>query len=50
MANSKSRVAFIKTEAPKAAGLSSIKALNINSAKNKDVLIKPNFNTSDQVS
>ena len=49
MAHSRSRVAFIKTEDRKSAVLSSIKALNINPAKNKDVLIKPNFNTADQV-
>ena len=49
MANSRSRVTFIKTEDRKSAVLSSIKALNINPAKNKDVLIKPNFNTADQV-
>lgn len=49
LANSKSRVAFLKTEDRKSAVLSSIKALNINPAKNKDVLIKPNFNTADPV-
>jgi len=49
MANSRSRVAFIETEDRKSAVLSSIKTLNINPAKNKDVLIKPNFNTADQV-
>ncbi|MBW2201910.1 MAG: DUF362 domain-containing protein [Deltaproteobacteria bacterium] len=49
MANFKSRVAFVKTEDRKSAVLSSIKTLNINPAKNKDVLIKPNFNTADPV-
>jgi len=49
MANVGSRVALIKTEDRKSAVLSSIKALNINPAKNKDVLIKPNFNTADRV-
>ena len=49
MANARSRVAFLKTEDRKSAVLSSIKALNINPAKNKDVLIKPNFNTADPV-
>lgn len=49
MANSRSRVAFIKTEDRKFAVHSSIKTLNINPAKNKAVLIKPNFNTADPV-
>jgi len=49
MANSRSRVAFVKTEDRKSGVLSSIKALNINPVKNKDVLIKPNFNTADPV-
>jgi uncharacterized protein (DUF362 family) len=49
MANSRSRVAFVKTEDRKSGVLSSIKVLNINPVKNKDVLIKPNFNTADPV-
>jgi uncharacterized protein (DUF362 family) len=49
MAIPRSRVAFLKTEDRKSAVLSSIKALDINPAKNKHVLIKPNFNTADQV-
>ena len=49
MANPKSRVAFFRTEDRKSCVISSIKALNINPVKNKDVLIKPNFNTADHV-
>ena len=49
MANHRGRVAFIKTEDRKSAVHSSIKTLNINPAKNKAVLIKPNFNTADPV-
>jgi len=49
MAIPSSRVAFLKTEDRKSAVLSSIKAVDINPAKNKHVLIKPNFNTADQV-
>ncbi len=48
-ANARSRVVFLKTEDRKSAVLSSIKALNINPVKNKNVLIKPNFNTADPV-
>jgi len=40
-------VALLSTEDRKSAVASSIKALNINPCKNKDVLIKPNFNTAD---
>ena len=47
MANRKSRVAFIGTEDRKTGVSLSVKALGINPAKNKDVLIKPNFNTAD---
>ncbi len=47
MASPKSRVALLSTEDRKSAVASSIKALNINPCKNKDVLIKPNFNTAD---
>jgi uncharacterized protein (DUF362 family) len=43
-----SRVAFVNTEDRKSGVESSIRALEINPAKNKDVLIKPNFNTADQ--
>jgi uncharacterized protein (DUF362 family) len=49
MASSRSRVAFVNTEDRKTGVLSSIKCLNINPAKNKHVLIKPNFNTADKV-
>ena len=47
MANPKSRVAFLNTEDRKTGVALSIKALGINPVKNKDVLIKPNFNTAD---
>jgi uncharacterized protein (DUF362 family) len=47
MAAKKSRVTFIKTEDRKTGVASSIRALNINTVKNKEVLIKPNFNTAD---
>ncbi|MBW2087084.1 MAG: DUF362 domain-containing protein, partial [Deltaproteobacteria bacterium] len=47
MASPKSRVAFLKTEDRKSGVAASIKALNINPVRNKDVLIKPNFNTAD---
>jgi uncharacterized protein (DUF362 family) len=47
MASPKSRVALLSTEDRKSAVASSIGALNINPVKNKDVLIKPNFNTAD---
>lgn len=49
MAGERSRVAFFGTENRKAGVVSSIKALNLNPVKNKDVLIKPNFNTADEV-
>jgi uncharacterized protein (DUF362 family) len=42
-----SRVALVSTEDRKSGVESSIRALDINPAKNKDVLIKPNFNTAD---
>jgi len=48
MANSKSQVSFLSTEDRKSAVALSIKALGINPVKNKDVLIKPNFNTADR--
>ena len=47
MNGKKSTVAFVNTQDRKTGVASSIKALNINPVKNKDVLIKPNFNTSD---
>ena len=47
MANRKSRVAFVSTEDRKSGVSSSIKTLGLNPVKNKDVLIKPNFNTAD---
>ena len=49
MAGTKSKVAFLKTEDRKSAVGKSIKALDINPVKNKNVLIKPNFNTADEV-
>lgn len=49
MANPKSRVALVNTEDRKSGVVSSIKTLNFNPVRNKDVLIKPNFNTADQV-
>jgi uncharacterized protein (DUF362 family) len=49
MASSKkSRVAFVSTEDRKSGVSLSIKTLGINPVKNKDVLIKPNFNTADR--
>jgi uncharacterized protein (DUF362 family) len=49
MAMEKSRVSLVRTENRKSGVSGSIKALNINPVKNKDVLIKPNFNTADLV-
>ena len=49
MASPESRVALVSTEDRKSGVVSSIKTLDINPFKNKDVLIKPNFNTADQV-
>ena len=49
MANPKSRVAIFRTEDRKSGVISSINTLKINPVKNKDVLIKPNFNTADPV-
>jgi uncharacterized protein (DUF362 family) len=49
MAMAKSRVSLVRTENRKSGVSGSIKALNINPVKNKDVLIKPNFNTADLV-
>ena len=42
-----SRVAIVNTEDRKSGVVSSIRALDINPVKNKNVLIKPNFNTAD---
>jgi len=49
MAMAKSRVSLVRTESRKSGVAGSIKALNFNPVKNKDVLIKPNFNTADLV-
>lgn len=46
MTNPKSRIVFLRTEDRKMGVVSSIKALNINPVKNKDVLIKSNFDTA----
>ncbi len=43
-----SKVAIANTEDRKSGVASSIRALGINPVKNKNVLIKPNFNTADQ--
>ncbi len=45
----KSKVAFVHTDNRKTGVASSIQALEINPVRNKDVLIKPNFNTADHV-
>ena len=45
----KSKVAVVHTDDRKAGVASSIQTLEINPVKNKDVLIKPNFNTADHV-
>ncbi|MBW1783466.1 MAG: DUF362 domain-containing protein [Deltaproteobacteria bacterium] len=45
----KSTVALLSTEDRQSAVAPSIRALGINPVKNKDVLIKPNFNTADHV-
>jgi uncharacterized protein (DUF362 family) len=47
-AEKKSRVALVKTSNRPDGIKTSLKALGVNPAKNKDVLIKPNFNTADQ--
>ena len=49
MVNSKFQVAFAKTDNRKKGVAASIKTLGNNPVKNKDVLIKPNFNTADRV-
>lgn len=43
-----SKVAIVNTEDRRSGVASSIRALDTNPVKNKNVLIKPNFNTSDQ--
>jgi len=47
MGSTSSRVALLKTEDRKYGVKASVRALNINPVKGKDVLIKPNFNTAD---
>ncbi|MFO7459153.1 MAG: DUF362 domain-containing protein [Desulfatiglandales bacterium] len=47
MGKSRSLVVFLETEDHKDGVVSTMKALNSNPVKNKDVLIKPNFNTAD---
>jgi hypothetical protein len=42
-----SRVVLVKTDNRKNGVKASLKVLNINPAKGKNVLIKPNFNTAD---
>ena len=49
MAGSNSQVAFVGTEDRKSGVSLAIKTLGINPVKNKNVLIKPNFNTADPV-
>lgn len=48
MGKPKSTVSFVKTEDRKKGVASSLKALNINPVRNKNVLVKPNFNTADR--
>ena len=47
MANSTSRVAFVKTDDRKRGVQASLSGLQANPIKGKNVLIKPNFNTAD---
>lgn len=47
MSNTKSRVALVKTDDRRKGVKESLKTLNINPVKGKNVLIKPNFNTAD---
>jgi len=49
MAGPKSRVAFVETDDRKSGVAASLKTLGVNPVNNKDVLIKPNFNTADPV-
>jgi len=48
MGSQKSRVTLVRTEDRKSGVVSSIKGLNINPIKNKNVLIKPNFNKNNK--
>ncbi len=48
MADRISQVALVKTEDRKEGVKASLRALQVNPAKGKNVLIKPNFNTADQ--
>jgi len=47
MARSASRVALVKTDDREKGVKTSLKVLNLNPVKGKNVLIKPNFNTAD---
>ncbi len=47
MSSTKSRVVLAKTNSRKEGVKISLKALNMNPVRGKDVLIKPNFNTAD---
>lgn len=47
MSSTKSHVALVKTDNRKNGVKTSLKTLNTNPVKGKDVLIKPNFNTAD---
>jgi uncharacterized protein (DUF362 family) len=47
MANTLTQVSLVRTDDRENGVVSSINALGINPVKNKDVLIKPNFNTAD---
>jgi uncharacterized protein (DUF362 family) len=49
MAEAKSRVALLKTEDRKTGVAASLRALGLNPAKGKHVLVKPNWNTADEV-
>ena len=49
MAGTKNHVALVKTDNRKNGVKTSLKTLNINPVKGKNVLIKPNFNTADTV-
>src|SRR4030042_5990048 len=47
MSNTASRVALMKTDDRRKGVKESLKTLNVNPVKRKNVLIKPNFNTAD---
>ena len=47
MDNSRSRVAFVKTDNRKNGVQAALRGLKMNPVKGKDVLVKPNFNTAD---